>query len=142
MGDYALERFFGAFVLFVLFMVVIFKKKLGRIVVVVLFVSTWIGYGVFFGIRERDLQNKYEESIEIVDSYLLGEYPNETWTFDTYVEEGRKLRPFTVKAVFNNEPSVTYIYKVYENNEVVLLEVSIPDNINSNSLKHDENFFH
>jgi len=74
---------------------------------------------VFFGTREQVLQNRYEESIEIVDTYLQEKYPNETWTIDTLVEEGRKIRPTKVKVIFDNEQSVDYIYKVSEKNRVI-----------------------
>jgi hypothetical protein len=90
---------------------------------------------VYFGIREQVLQNRYEESIEIVDTYLQDKYPNETWRFDTHVEEGRKIRPTKVKVIFDNEQSVNYIYKVYERNWVIVYEVGFPKGYTN--FKHD-----
>ena len=112
-----------------------FLRKRGRIVISILFVTILIGYGVYFGIREQVLQNRYEESIEIVDTYLQDKYPNETWTFDTHVEEGRKIRPTKVKVIFDNEQSVNYIYKVYEKNRVIVYEVGFPEGYTN--FKHD-----
>ena len=126
MGDYALERFLLGVILFVLFLIAIFLRKRGRIVISLLFIAILIGYWVFYGIREQVLQNRYEESIEIVDTYLQDKYPNETWTIDTIVEEGRKIRPTKVKVIFDNEQSVDYIYKVYEKNRVILYEYGYP----------------
>lgn len=138
MGDYALERFVLGVILFVLFMIAIFLRKRGRIVISILFVAILIGYWVFFGIREQVLQNRYEESSEIVDTYLQDKYPNETWTIDTLVEEGRKIRPTKVKVIFDNEQSVDYIYKVYEKNRVILYEYGYPENMDTTNFKHDE----
>lgn len=135
MGDYALERFLLGIILFVLFLIAMFLRKRGRIVISILFVTILIGYGVYFGIREQVLQNRYEESIEIVDTYLQDKYPNETWTFDTHVEEGRKIRPTKVKVIFDNEQSVNYIYKVYEKNRVIVYEVGFPEGYTN--FKHD-----
>ena len=135
MGDYALERFLLGIILFVLFLIAMFLRKRGRIVISILFVAILIGYGVYFGIREQVLQNRYEESIELVDTYLQDKYPNETWTFDTHVEEGRKIRPTKVKVIFDNEQSVNYIYKVYEKNRVIVYEVGFPEGYTN--FKHD-----
>lgn len=138
MGDYALERFLLGVILFVLFLIAIFLRKRGRIVISLLFIAILIGYWVFYGIREQVLQNRYEESIEIVDTYLQDKYPNETWTIDTIVEEGRKIRPTKVKVIFDNEQSVDYIYKVYEKNRVILYEYGYPENMDTTNFKHDE----
>ncbi|MET3656223.1 hypothetical protein MKY15_00375 [Sporosarcina sp. FSL K6-1540] len=138
MGDYALERFLLGVILFVLFLIAIFLRKRGRIVISLLFIAILIGYWVFYGIREQVLQNRYEESIEIVDTYLQDKYPNETWTIDTIVEEGRKIRPTKVKVIFDNEQSVDYIYKVYEKNRVILYEYGYPENMDTTNFMHDE----
>ncbi|QNK86848.1 DUF4229 domain-containing protein [Sporosarcina sp. resist] len=138
MGDYALERFLLGVILFVLFLIAIFLRKRGRIVISILFIAILIGYWVFYGIREQVLQNRYEESIEIVDTYLQDKYPNETWTIDTIVEEGRKIRPTKVKVIFDNEQSVDYIYKVYEKNRVILYEYGYPENMDTTNFMHDE----
>jgi len=138
MGDYALERFLLGVILFVLFLIAIFLRKHGRIVISIFFVAILIGYWVFFGIREQVLQNRYEESIEIVDTYLQDKYPNETWKIDTLVEEGRKIRPTRVKVIFDNEQSVDYIYKVYEKNRVILYEYGYPENMDTTNFKHDK----
>ncbi|WP_438298569.1 hypothetical protein [Sporosarcina sp. FA15] len=138
MGDYALERFLLGVILFVLFLIAIFLRKRGRIVISLLFIAILIGYWVFYGIREQVLQNRYEESIEIVDTYLQDKYPNETWTIDTIVEEGRKIRPTKVKVIFDNEQNVDYIYKVYEKNRVILYEYGHPENMDTTNFMHDE----
>ncbi|WP_338655934.1 hypothetical protein V6B14_07130 [Sporosarcina psychrophila] len=138
MGDYALERFLLGVILFVLFLIAIFLRKRGRIVISLLFIAILIGYWVFYGIREQVLQNRYEESIEIVETYLQDKYPNETWTIDTIVEEGRKIRPTKVKVIFDNEQSVDYIYKVYEKNRVILYEYGYPENMDTTNFMHDE----
>lgn len=138
MGDYALERFLLGVILFVLFLIAIFLRKRGRIVISILFIAILIGYWVFYGIREQVLQNRYEESIEIVDTYLQDKYPNETWTIDTIVEEVRKIRPTKVKVIFDNEQSVDYIYKVYEKNRVILYEYGYPENMDTTNFMHDE----
>ncbi|MEK4715788.1 hypothetical protein [Sporosarcina sp. FSL K6-5500] len=138
MGDYALERFLLGVILFVLFLIAIFLRKRGRIVISLLFIAILIGYWVFYGIREQVLQNRYEESIGIVDTYLQDKYPNETWTIDTIVEEGRKIRPTKVKVIFDNEQSVDYIYKVYEKNRVILYEYGYPENMDTTNFMHDE----
>lgn len=138
MGDYALERFLLGVILFVLFLIAIFLRKRGKIVISLLFIAILIGYWVFYGIREQVLQNRYEESIEIVDTYLQDKYPNETWTIDTIVEEGRKIRPTKVKVIFDNEQSVDYIYKVYEKNRVILYEYGYPENMDTTNFMHDE----
>ena len=136
MGDYVLERFLLGFILFVLFLIAMFFRKRGRIVISILFVSILIGYGIFFGVREQVLQNRYEESIEIVGTYLQDKYPNEIWTNNTHVEEGRRIRPTKVKVIFDNEPSVNYTYRVYEKNRVILYEVGYPEGYTN--FKHDE----
>ncbi|MBO0589458.1 hypothetical protein [Sporosarcina sp. E16_8] len=138
MGDYVLERLLLGSILFVLFLIAIFLRKRGRIVISILFVAILIGYGVYFGIREQVLENRYEESIEIVDTYLQDKYPNETWTFDTQVEEGRKIRPAKVKVIFDNEQNVDYIYRVFEKNRVILYEFGYPENMDNKNFKHDE----
>lgn len=138
MGDYALERFLLGVILFVLFLIAIFLRKHGKIVISLLFIAILIGYWVFYDIREQVLQNRYEESIEIVDTYLQDKYPNETWTIDTIVEEGRKIRPTKVKVIFDNEQSVDYIYKVYEKNRVILYEYGYRENMDTTNFKHDE----
>ena len=131
MGDYAIERFFIGFILYVLLigLIVTTKKKM----IIGITIAVLIGYGVFFVIRGNHLEKHYAESIEIVNEHLKKRYPGEQWIVVDQLEEGRKRRADKVEITFVNEPNIIYAYKVENTGKVVQWEISF--GTKSNSLK-------
>ena len=78
-----------------------------------------LGYSVFFIARPYWIDAQIEKKVEMLEPYLEEQYPNEEWMITTvpHREDGYKhLNPYYIGVVFEDEPEVTYHYRVEKNN--------------------------
>jgi hypothetical protein len=101
-----------------------------------------VAYGTFYVARPFWIDAQINKKVEILKYHLEQRYPNEKWEIKTvpHREEGFKhLNPCNIGVIFENEPEVTYYYRVESKDNIYTTGTSEPAGYGYNhQLKHFE----
>jgi len=92
-----------------------------------------------FVIRPYYIDHQVNIKTTQLNQYLTNKYPNETWKINRQVQ--KHYNPYRLEVIFENEPEWTYIYKVIDQNKIILTSYSSTSEKSSlNESKHPEPF--
>lgn len=135
----AIEIIVSIIVVILCFCIVLFfsgrSRKVGFIVLSILV----LGIISIFVIRPYFIDYHVNIKTTQLNQYLTNKYPNETWSIQRQVRKYQN--PYHLEVVFTNEPEWTYIYKVIDQNKVILTSYSnISEQGSLKESKHLESF--
>jgi hypothetical protein len=101
-----------------------------------------VAYGIFYGLRPFWIDTQVARKVEILKYHLEQRYRNEKWVISTVPyrqNKDKSMNPYLIRVVFQNEPEVTYYYRVESKDNIYTAVTGEPAGYRYNhQLKHFE----
>jgi hypothetical protein len=101
-----------------------------------------VAYGTFYVARPFWIDAQINKKVEILKYHLEQRYRNEKWVISTVPyrqNKDKSMNPYLIRVVFQNEPEVTYYYRVESKDNIYTAVTGEPAGYRYNhQLKHFE----